>query len=137
MLQPPSPGSFVWFSLSCSRGGAGSTAAAVTLDTVADESRIKMPDGVTRFPARLCSRDGKIGYYERLEYDFLLAYFCALLPTFLILSCLIPVCFILFLRLCSSSHLLLSASAYFIVRVLSCRVICILPHIGIPLFLFV
>ena len=61
MLQPPSPGSFVWFSLICSRGG-GSTAAAVTLDTVADESR-KMADGVARSPSRLCSRDGKICCY--------------------------------------------------------------------------
>ena len=35
-----------------------------------------------------------------------------------------------------SSATVLSASTYFIVRVLSC-VICILPHLGIPLFLFV
>ena len=72
LLQPPSPGSVVWFSLICSRGGGGSTAAAVTPDTVADESRNKMADGVTRSPARHCSRNGKICYYERLEYDFLL-----------------------------------------------------------------
>ena len=40
------------------------------------------------------------------------------------------------LRLCSS-HLLLSASTYFIVRVLSACVICTLPHLGVLLiFLF-
>ena len=35
-----------------------------------------------RSPARLClcSRDGKLCYYGRLEYDFL-SFFCALLPT--------------------------------------------------------
>ena len=60
LLQPPSLGSFVWFSLSCSRGGAGSTAAAVTLDTVTDESKKNMTDGVARSPSRLCSRGGKI-----------------------------------------------------------------------------
>ena len=41
-------------------GGGGSAAAAVTLDTVADESRKKMADGVSRSPSRLCSRDRKI-----------------------------------------------------------------------------
>ena len=44
-----------------------------------------MVDGVTRSPARLRSRVGKICYYERHEYDFLLlclaSYFsCFLLP---------------------------------------------------------
>ena len=57
--------------LDYTRAGGVSTAAAVTLDTVADESSSYMADGVTRFQARLCSRDGKIGYYERLGYDFL------------------------------------------------------------------
>ena len=81
MLQPPSPSSFVWFSLICSRGG-GLTAAAVTLDTVADESR-KMADGVARSPPRLCTRDGKICCYgDAMSTIFLLACFCALLPTF-------------------------------------------------------
>ena len=80
MLQPPSPGGFVWFSLICSRRG-GSKAAAVTLDTVADERRKKMADGVTRSPARLCSRDGKIYYYGRLEYDFLAFVPCLLRST--------------------------------------------------------
>ena len=36
------------------------------------------------------------------------------------------------LRLCSS-HLLLSASTYFILHVISARVICTLPHLGILL----
>ena len=76
---------------------------------------------------------------------FLFACFCATLPTFrfsffvflfflfLFFSC-IPVCFIFFvsLRLCSS-RLLLSASAYFILRVLSACVICTL-HLGILVF---
>ena len=67
LLQPPSPGSFVWFSLICSRGERlDSAAAAVTLHTVADESRNKMAVGVARSPSRLCinSRDGKIYCYE-------------------------------------------------------------------------
>ena len=66
--------------------------------------------------------------------------FCALLPTFIIFSCLIPVCFIsfVFLRLCGSSHLLLTvlpASTYVCYSTCSC-VICILPHLGIPLFFY-
>ena len=82
LLQPPSPGIFVWFSLICSRGEGGSTAAAVTLHTVADESR-KMADGVARSPSRLCSRDGKICCYgDALSTIFLLACFRAVLPTF-------------------------------------------------------
>ena len=77
MLQPPSPGSFVWFWLIYSRREA-STAAVVTLDTVVDERRM-MTDNMTRSPARLCSRDGKLCYYGRLEYDFL-----AFVPCFLL-----------------------------------------------------
>ena len=50
-----------------------------------------MAYSVIRSPARLCSRDGKFCYYGRLEYDFL-AFCCALLPTFLMFSFLIPVC---------------------------------------------
>ena len=61
---------------------------------------------VARFPARLCSRDGKLCYYRRLEYDFLgvfclASYFSSLLHypgVFLLL---------VLLRL-SSSHRLLS-----------------------------
>ena len=75
-----------------------------------------------------------------LEYDFL-ACFCALLPTFRFSSLsfltffLHPGMFIFFVsfRLCSS-HLLLWASTYFIVHVLSACVSCTLPHLGILLF---
>ena len=43
----------------------------------------KMTDRVTTSPVRLCSRDGKICYYRRLEYTvscfcvFLLSFFCS------------------------------------------------------------
>ena len=146
LLQPPGPGSFVWFSLICSRGG-NSTAAAVTLDIVADESRKKMADGVARSPSWFCSRDGKIFRYgDALSTIFLLPCFCALLPTFrfsFIFSLfsyffLHPGMFIFFvsLRLCSSNLLLLSATTYFIVRVLS--VVSFVPYpILESFFLFV
>ena len=42
-----------------------------------------MTDRVTRSPVRLCSRDGKICYYRRLEYT--VSCFCVLLPSFLLL----------------------------------------------------
>ena len=49
------------------------TAAAATHDTVADESRKKMADGVARSPSRPCSRDGKICCYgDALSTIFLL-----------------------------------------------------------------
>ena len=44
--------------------------------------------------------------------------------------------FLVSLRLCSI-HLVLSASTYFIVRVLPACVMCTLPYLGIALFLFV
>ena len=57
------------------------TASAVTLYTVADESRKKMADGVARSASRLCRRDGKICCYgDALSTIFLLDCFCALLP---------------------------------------------------------
>ena len=47
--------------------------AAVTLDTVANDSRKKMADGVTRSLSRLRSRDGKICCYgDALSTTFLL-----------------------------------------------------------------
>ena len=53
----------------------------MTLDTVADESRKKMADGVARFPSQLCSRDGKICCYgDALSTIFLLAF----VPCFLL-----------------------------------------------------
>ena len=119
------------------------TAAAMALDTVADESRKKMADGVARSPSRLCSRDGKICCYgDALSTIFLLAFvpcFLLFVFRFSFLSFLIfflhPGMFIFFvsLRLCSN-HLLLSASTCFIVRVLSACVICTLTHLGILLF---
>ena len=46
----------------------GSTAAVLTLDTTAvDESRKTMADRAARTPVQLCSNDGKLCYYRRLE----------------------------------------------------------------------
>ena len=103
-----------------------------------------MADGVARSPPRLCSRDGNICWYgDALSAIFLLACFCVLLLDFrcsfsflcFLSFFLYPGMFIFFvsLRLCSS-HLLLSASTYFTVRVLSDYVICTLLHLGILLF---
>ena len=55
-------------------------------DTVADERRKKMAYGVTMSPARLCSRDGDIFYYGRLEHDLIA--FVPLLTTFQISAAL-------------------------------------------------
>ena len=77
--------------------------------------------------------------WRRLEYDFLAFKICALLLTFLFsfLSFLISLAsryvYLLRVPLCSS-HLLISASMYFIVHVLSACAICTLPHFGIMLF---
>ena len=130
MLQPPSPDSFVWYSLICLRRG-GST-AAVTLYTVADESKKKMTDCVTRSPARLCSGYRKICYYGHLGTIFSLLFHASYFSYFLLPH---PGMFIffVFLSLCSS-HLLLSASAYFTVRVLPACVICTMPHLRNILF---
>ena len=118
MLQPESRQFCVVF-VDLFAGAGGSTAAAVTLDTVADESRKKMAGAVARSPSRLCSRDGKTYCYgDALSTIFLLACFCVLLPTFRFSFCfsffsyffyLHPGMLIFFvsLRLCSS-HLLLS-----------------------------
>ena len=124
--------------------GRGSTAAAVTLDTVADESRKKIADGVARSPSRLCSREGKICCYgDTLSTIFLLAFvpcfllfvfrwFFLILVFFALHSGMFT--FLVSLRLCRS-HLLLSANTYFIVRVHSaCWVICTVPHLGFLLF---
>ena len=63
------------------------------------------PHGVEPQPHRpiadLCSRDGKLCCYGRLEYDFL-AFSCAWLPTFLIFFFLIPVCLQYLVRVPSS-----------------------------------
>ena len=74
MLQPPNLGSSVWFLLMYSQR-KGATAAVLTYDTIVDESR-KIADRVTRFPARFCSRDRKLRYRRRLEYDFVALVSC-------------------------------------------------------------
>ena len=43
-------------------------------DTDVNESRKKMADHVTRSPFGLCSTDGKLCYYRRLEYDFFILF---------------------------------------------------------------
>ena len=102
-----------------------------------------MADCVARSPSRLCSRDGKICCYgDALSTIFLLVFVsCFLLFFFLFFPYFVSLhpgmfFFLVLLRLCSS-HLLLSASTYHIVRVLSACVICTLPHLGILQFLFV
>ena len=94
----------------------------MTLDTAVDKSR-KMADSVTRSPARLCSRDGKLYYCGCLEYD-------ALLPTgtylvfFLIPACFSSsCCFVCVAIICSSPA-----------STCSC-VFRIMPHVGIPFVL--
>ena len=121
LIQSPSPGIFAWFRLICLPRG-DSTAGVVTLDTAVDESR-KMVDSVTRFPVRLCSRDGKLCYYGRLQHDFLLclasyfSYFLIPYPGMFV--------FFVFLRL-SSSHL--SATLQQVVRVLVSFVSCLISE---------
>ena len=130
MLQPPSPGSLVWFWLICSRR-EGSTAAVVTLDTAVDESRKSMVDYVTGFPARLCSRNGKLCYYGRLEHDFLAFLPCSLL---LLFSPSLSRHVSLINSVPSSGHQS-SATLQQVVRVLSSCVICILYHLRLPRFI--
>ena len=101
------------------RGGVGTTAAAVTLDTVADESRKKMADGVARSPSWLCSRDGNICCYgDALSTSLSLVFVpCFLLYFFVFFSSFshffpcIPVClpsscpFVCAAATCYSQHL--------------------------------
>ena len=63
LLQPESR-QFCLVFVDLFAAGGGSTAVAETLDTVADESREKMADGVARSPSLLGSRDVKICWYE-------------------------------------------------------------------------
>ena len=125
----------------------GSTAAAVTLDTVADESK-KMADCVARSPSRLCSRDGKICCYgDALSTIFLLAFVpCFLLFVFRVLfSHFFPASRHVFV---SSSRLFVCAasgtvSKYVFYSTCSfCRVICSWSFVPYPIseiscFLFV
>ena len=141
MLQPPNPinRSFVWFLLICSLLWGGVTAVVLTLDIVVDESR-KMADRMARSPTRLCSRDGKLCYCGRLEYDFLVFLPCLLL--FLFYSVLIPVCFSYVSLFSVASSVQQPSVPLQQVRVLLAafflcsRVICILSHLRIPLVLF-
>ena len=82
---------------------------------------------------------------KRLEYDFLASLLLCLASNFSFFVFLFFLFFFFSLHLgmfisfvshrLRSSHLLLSASTYFIVGVLSaCCVICTLPHLGINLF---
>ena len=99
-------------------GEGGSTAAAVTLDTVADESGRIMADGVARSPSRLCSRGREISCSIEtrwVRFSRLLAFVpCFLFFVYLfafvyfIIFPLHPGMFIFFvsLRLCSSDLLL-------------------------------
>ena len=74
---------------------------------------------MTRSPARLCSRDGKLCYYGRLEYDFLAFVPCFLL--FLFYASFSRYVYLrVFLRLCSSL-------SKYVGRVHSSCVTCILP----------
>ena len=77
-----------------------------------------MAYSMTRSPARLClrSREGKLCYYGRLEYDFL-AFFCALLPTSL--SRYVYSIIFVFLRLCSSHQLLYTLTKYVNVKTIT------------------
>ena len=142
LLQPPSLGSFVCFTLISSRGG-GSTAGAVTLDTVANESKKKMADGVARSPYRLCNRNGEnCCFGVALSTIFFLACFCALLLRFrfsflFFLFLFFPAPRYVYLLCVPSSvrqQSAISASTCFIVRILSACVICTLPHLGTILF---
>ena len=121
----------------------------MTLDTVADESRTKMADGVARSPSRLCSRDGSrdgkiLVLWRRLEYDFLacllmcldsyfrFSFFFSLLNLFFPASR-----YVYLLRVPSSVQQPSTtlSNHVFIVRALSvCCVICTIPHHGILLF---
>ena len=78
----------------------GGLDSVVTLDTTVGKSRKKVADRVTRSPTRLCSRDGKLCYYRRLEYDFC---FFALLASFVLFLLPYPGMFLfVLLRPCSS-----------------------------------
>ena len=87
-----------------------------------------MADGVARSPSRLCSRDGKICCYgDALSTIYCLLAFVPCFLFFLSRFSLLPFLifflhlgmFIFVSLLMCSRHLLLSASTYFILRVLS------------------
>ena len=78
-----------------------------------------------RSPARLCSRDGKLFYYRRVEYDFL-AFFFAFASFFFafasfFFSVLIPACF------SSCSSVQQSARQQLLRFLLSFELFCLMP----------
>ena len=74
-----------------------------------------MADGVARFPSRLCSKDGKICCYgNALSTIFVLACFCALLPTFRFRF------FFSFLNFFASIPMCLSSSCPFVCAASTC-----------------
>ena len=87
-----------------------------------------MAGRVARSPARLCSRDGKLCYYRRREYDLdalcLVSFFCPFFPSLFRYASLLRV---------TSSVQQSSASRMF-VRVLLTS--CVLSHFSIPFVLF-
>ena len=87
-----------------------------------------MTGSVKRSPARLCSRDGKLFYYGRLEYGFL-----DFVPSFLLfLFCPSLSRHVYLLRVPSSVQQSSATLSKYVVRVLSSCDICILLHLGIP-----
>ena len=98
--------------------------------TPAIDESTKMAGRAARSPARLCSRDRKLCFYRRLEYDFLACLLCFLF--FFFLSVLIPVRF-------SSSCCLVRAAAICASSASTCAscVIHILSHLRIPFVLLV
>ena len=83
-----------------------------------------------RSPARVCSRDGKLCYSGRLEYDFL-----AFVPCFL-LSLFSPSLSRHVSHRVPTSVQQSSATLQQVVRVFSSCVVCILPHLANP-FVFI
>ena len=97
-----------------------------------------MADGVTRSPSRLCSRDGKICCYGDASsttflllclssYQVLLFFFSFLFFLSSRYVYLLPCSFVCGAAICYSQQVLY--------RTCSACVICILPHLGIILFL--
>ena len=88
-----------------------------------------MTGSVKRSPARLCSRDGKLFYYGRLEYGFL-----DFVPSFLLfLFCPSLSRHVYLLRVPSSVQQSSATLSKYVVRVLSFFVTRMLPYLVIPL----
>ena len=121
-------------------GGGRSTAAAVTLDTVADESKNKMAGGVTRSPSRLRSRDGKICCYgDALSTILLLLCLAACFSFFFYIFLFSPASqYAYVLRVPLSVQQPSATLSRYVFYIYSaccfCSCHCILPHLGILLF---